>query len=382
MGIYYIYAGILLFFANLDVLADRKKKILIVIVSCIIALFVGLRYELGVDWLFYRDFYNGGAITLTIEPGYQLISKFFSSLGLYFWHFTLVITLFILTSLIFILKKYSPYPVFVLCVYFLVSFGFNVEALRQIVAVTFFYLALNFYLKEKNRLYYLTCLIGALFHISALLLLIFPFFIKRKIIKIGRFSLLVGVLLALVDIYPLGKLFKLVALIYSNPYIYKLVLYSSGELSGSVLSFNLMFKILIYCLFIKNKRNVLLYFAKRGVSLFYILVFEAAFLLMLNIDIFLGQFGTISSRFDEYFIPAMLIIVSYIIASYNKRHNRTLLACCFSLYVFLSFQRFTDNDYFMAQFVPYSNSIAEMLHGSSYDLERENAVKLHWQLRK
>ncbi|MDU4940939.1 MAG: EpsG family protein [Mixta calida] len=382
MGIYYIYAGMLLFFANLDVLADRKKNILIVIVSFIISLFVGLRYELGVDWLFYRDFYNGGAITLTIEPGYQIVSKFFSSLGLYFWFFTLIITLFTLATLSSILKKYSPYPTFVLCIYFLISFGFNVEALRQIIAVSIFYLALHFYINNKNKLYYTVCLTGALFHISALLLLMLPFFIKTKIMKIGRYSLVVGMLLALAGIYPLGQLFKLVAMIYNNPYIYKIVLYTSDETSENILSFNLLFKILIYCCFIKNKKNIFIYFVNRKVSLFFVRVFEAAFLLMLNIDVFLGQFGTISSRLDEYFIPAMLIVVSYIIASYNKRQNRVLLACLFSLYVFVSFQRFTNNEYFMAQFVPYSNSIVEMLHGSPYNLERENAVKLHWQLRK
>ncbi|UQY42858.1 EpsG family protein [Mixta hanseatica] len=382
MGIYYIYAGMLLFFANLDVLADRKKNILIVIVSIIIFLFIGLRYELGVDWLFYRDFYNGGAITLTIEPGYQITSFFFKLINLNFWLFSLLITVFTLITLSYTIRKCSPYPAFVISVYSIISFGFNVEALRQIVAVSLFYLALNFYLREKQRLYYIFCLIGSLFHVSALLLLLFPLITKKKMLKVGRISLVAGLLLGIVGIYPLGQIFKAVSLIYSNPYLNKLIWYSSGDSVGSILTFNLIFKIVMYCYFLNRKKSIVRLFIKRGISVSYLLVFEAAFLLMLNVDVFLGQFGTISSRLDEYFIPAMLIVVSYIIASYNKRQNRALLSCLFSLYVFISFQRFTNNEYFMAQFVPYSNIIVEILHGSPYNLERENAVKLHWQLRK
>lgn len=382
MGMYYLYAGTLLLIANLDIIVDRNKKTLLFLSSFIVLIFIGLRYELGVDWLFYRDFYNGGTITLTVEPGYQLLSLAFHQTGASFWFFTFLITLLSVISLNYIFKNYSPYPAFLSSIYFIISFGFNIEALRQILAVACFYIALRAYFKRKEINYYILCGTGALFHISALLLLFIPFFIKRSFIKLGLYSLIFGLVLGLIGIYPVGEFIKIVGSIYSNPYIDKLIWYSSTGAIGSILTFNLIFKLLLYVFFIKSKKNIIMLFSVKNIPLIYLKTFESIFLLMLNIDVFLGQFGTISSRLDEYFLPSMLIIMTYVIAANAKKGNRILLSCLFSTYILISFSRFISNDYFAVQFVPYSNSVLQSLNESQNDIVRENAVKSHWQMRK
>ncbi|WP_186377448.1 EpsG family protein, partial [Yersinia rochesterensis] len=72
-------------------------------------------------------------------------------------------------------KKYSLFPLFCLSIYFISSFGFNIEALRQIIAVAIFYIALSYYLNGKKKHYIALCLLASSFHISAIILIILPF---------------------------------------------------------------------------------------------------------------------------------------------------------------------------------------------------------------
>ncbi|MFS1582169.1 MAG: EpsG family protein [Candidatus Arsenophonus phytopathogenicus] len=213
-----------------------------------IILVIRLRYELGVDWLFYRNLFNGNNSTLSIEPGYKLLPSFISFLGFDFCLFVCMISIFILLVLSHFFKNYSPFPLFCLSIYFISSFGFNVEALRQIIAVAIFYIALNYYLNNKKKHYIILCLLASSFHMSAMLLLILPFIDGSLFKRLMKISVLIGLIMSVMGLYPIETILATLTLLPDNSYLEKVLLYSLPVSTSNAFSFNLLFKILIISL--------------------------------------------------------------------------------------------------------------------------------------
>lgn len=86
MTSYFIFIIAMASFALLDVVSISHKNKLLLIASFFIFTFIGLRYEVGVDWLFYQESYEGLEKNLTIEPGYLFLTSL-SSFIFNFWFF-------------------------------------------------------------------------------------------------------------------------------------------------------------------------------------------------------------------------------------------------------------------------------------------------------
>ncbi|WP_336778150.1 EpsG family protein [Pantoea sp. USHLN256] len=376
---YYLFLILIICLILLDVLSRSHKKNLIFISAIIIFVFLGLRYKIGVDWLFYYDDYRGVKNTLAIEPGYKMIS-WLSSLLLNFWVFVSMITLAIVISIARFAHRFSPYPVLVFGSYFIISFGFNVEALRQILAVALFYIAIYDYLKGRRYLFYLWCVIGSVLHISLLPLIVLPLFISNCFLKVGRGLFLLGVLLTFINIYPVKELINIGNVLIGGPYFSKIAWYALNNNENSGITFNLLFKIIIYIYFIYNRNKILTYCQAKEISFSTIKTLDVMFLTMLLVDIYFLPFGTISSRYDEYFVPAMLICFSYSLKVNNIYANRIIIGSTFIAILSVSFIRFTMNEYFREQYTPYANSIIQIFSNSTDDAARAKAVYLHWKL--
>ncbi|WP_265302495.1 EpsG family protein [Pantoea sp. JK] len=362
----------------LDVLTYSYKKLLIISSSLVVFSFIGLRYKLGVDWQFYYDIFYGVKSELTIEPGYQVVSWISSNL-LNFWVFVSLITLLSIFSISRFAYRFSPYPVLVFGCYFIISFGFNVEALRQIIAVAFFYLGLYKYFKNRKHFFYLYCIVGSFFHISLLPLVFITLFFNDLFLKFGGKLFLLGVFLAIFHIYPVKEIIELFNSLIGGPYLAKLNWYALQGAENNTLTFNMMFKVLIYGYFYYNRGKIMSYCVERNLSDKFIKCLHAMYLVMLLLNVYFLPFGTIVSRYDEYFILVMLICFSYSLKVNSFYTNRVIIGTVFTALISVIFIRFMTNDYFRAQYVPYANSIYQLLTASTDDAARAKAVYLHWK---
>ncbi|WP_029903689.1 EpsG family protein [Prevotella sp. 10(H)] len=143
----------------------------------------GLRYGRGVDYLHYKFQYEHIEVyTDYREWGFVILNKFFNVLDLpyyivfVFYSFILVLSLFIL------LKQYREIAVYFLPIFLIVTIGHSENLIRQYIGFSFVYLSFLFLMKDRLWKCFLFIFIGFLFHSSCVVLL--PFFLLFKYIKI------------------------------------------------------------------------------------------------------------------------------------------------------------------------------------------------------
>lgn len=378
MTIYYCYLSFMLFLGLVSVGTKGLTTYIKYLASLIIILFVGFRYEIGVDWLLYRDFFNGSTITLALEPGYQFISILFSLTGVSYWFFVTCITAMSVLVLNRFFGKMSYYPVFALAFYFALSPVFNVETIRQILAVSFFYIGLMYFLKGKITQYYIYVLIASTCHISAVLLLFLPFMLREKNLVIQKYLLIPGFLLAILGFYPIEIIIEAISLVIHNSYSEKLLSYTTPANLSTVITFSLIFKLLIAALYFYRKK----YLVRDGILKDSYIYIEKIIIFMIFLDVYIGRFGTISSRLDEYFLPVFVCMATLVIYSFERYLNRLIFALFIITYLMISFYRLSQDDYFKDQFLPYQNYLLISNDESHrFDKTREKAVDYHWKTR-
>lgn len=374
---WFIYFGINILSGIAGLFKVKQARFLLLIVILNILLFIGMRYKIGVDWAVYEDLYEGREVYVPFEIGYVWLSNLFSFTGLGFWFFVFFITLTHVLILTSFFRTYSPYPIFCLAYYFILSFAFNIEALRQILAVSIAILSIISYVNNRRLAFFILVLLATSMHVSALIFLLIPLidipWTKFLIVPI----IISGLMLALLNIYPVDWLINILNQFISNSFVYKLKIYTVGSNVSSVITINLIFKMFILFLLQINKKNIedsiVSGFDKNVFKIFF-----SIFYLMLFIDIYLGKFGPIKLRLDEFFMPVYLIVVSVIISSSRKLIVKQLTAMLFALYAISNIIKFTQNDYFIKQF-SYSNSLLlSILPDKKYDDKRSQQVNEHW----
>lgn len=378
MAIYYFYFCSLFIMGLINISTKGGLRPLLFLASLIILTVIGFRYEIGVDWLLYRDLFNGKTITLALEPGYQFISLLVSLTGISFWLFVTGITFFSLVVMSVFFKRLSVYPVFCLAMYFALTPIFNVDMIRQVLAVSFFYIGFMYLIKNKKTHYYVYVLIAATFHISAALLLILPFIIKDKNTKALKILLLPGIILAVAGVYPIEIIIQIISALVHNSYTEKLISYTTPANISPVITFSFIFKIILISFFFLRKEKIKSEIKDNS----HLHVIENFIIFMVFLDIYIGRFGTISSRLDEYFLPAFVCMAAWVIYSFDRLLNRISFSLFIIFYLLVSFYRLSQDEYFKDQFIPYQNYLMISMDTSHlYDKSREQSVDYHWKTR-
>lgn len=170
----------------------------------IFALLIGFRYDVGTDWMAYKDLFTdlSGRTYLTfqdqkIEIGYYLLSKFFvnQNLGHQYLFFSMA-----LLSWYFVYKGY-PSHILYLGLYFLFVdefFFWSMNGMRQFLAIAIWFYSLKYVISRKIGYYILYILLASCFHKSVIFMLLVYFLpnlrlYNRKIwLIIFLASLLIG----------------------------------------------------------------------------------------------------------------------------------------------------------------------------------------------
>ncbi len=374
MIIYYIILFLFLFFSFLDIsLKNRDKLFFIFLTLFFLSYFWGLRYKIGVDWLFYIEEYNQENHKLSIEYGYKIFSNLFNYLGFDYFLFQLFITLFFLITISYFYKKYTKYRIFCILSLFLFNFIFYIEALRQIIALTLVIISYIYILNNKNIKSFVFIILSSFFHISSIIIIVSStlFLLKsNKVYKILKNTILFFLLLNIIGIYPIDLFLFLLKKQITIPFIDKVYWYTQSK--NSIITISFIIKLITILFFFKKTKNI-----KRS-SIITFIKYNLLFLLLINVSI--GMYGTISTRLEVYYIPILILALSYIIVLTENILNKYILLFIFISYFSISFIKVTKIDYFKEHYTPYNNYL--IIEENNMSNLRENAVKKFWKEKK
>lgn len=156
-----------------------------ILLLTIFALVVGMRYNVGVDYLTYLEEYlnlqnDRNTIRDSFEPGFLFITKLFAKLGI---HYTFYFALWGIMQLGFILYavKNHKYLIPYICLYIMLGPFFLtwMNGIRQTVICCFFVYISKFIYERKLIKYVICILLASLIHKSAMILL--PLYLLGRI---------------------------------------------------------------------------------------------------------------------------------------------------------------------------------------------------------
>lgn len=184
----FVYIGLtltLLFLANKYFRTKRNRYL--VLMSFVFAIIMGLRYGVGADYFAYKYNYdyiclNGVDVLEKWELGFLYLARICASLGFSSIGFFFIVALIQMLLTLFVVRKYKQVIPFLVLSFMLQCIWLNyANGLRQIIAINIFYWAILAAAREKVLSYYVFVLFAALFHNSALgLLLLYPFLMYKK----------------------------------------------------------------------------------------------------------------------------------------------------------------------------------------------------------
>lgn len=170
----------------------QKEKLLYLIATISMALFVGLRtryndtttYKETYIWLIFEDGslldnVGGGKINwlaLGENPAFTFVQNVFKHLGFSTQTFLLIFSIFYIVVFMWFIQKYSKNFFFSVFLFFTLGlFSFSCAAIKQCTAISFGLIAVDLYFAKRSKLWFLPILIGSLFHPYILFFLIVPF---------------------------------------------------------------------------------------------------------------------------------------------------------------------------------------------------------------
>lgn len=195
---YVVYTLLLIFLLLTSSLyskvAPNRRSIVLILSIFVCSVVIGLRYNVGVDFLNYEYIYTHQYFD-EVENGYALLNKVLYSLGL---SSSSIFILVAFLQLFFFAKgveslspKYLPFAFFF---YFATLYFFlSLNVLRQTLTFSIFVFSIRFIVNKQLIKYILTILLASTIHKSALTLLPFYFIInndwllKHRIIQIAGY---------------------------------------------------------------------------------------------------------------------------------------------------------------------------------------------------
>lgn len=292
-----------------------KKQISTVFIFILI-LFIGLRYDVGADYLSYEKIFyyikDNADLPIAIEPGYSMLNQLVSCLGGNFVCITLAVAFLQLFFFFKAIKKfeYKKFAIF----FFLVSFlGLIVNEMRQYIAVMIFFYSLRYIYNKCFLKYLLFVLLAGLFHYSALALIPLYFILN---IKLSSFLYVISYLVLLVItsfIHFDGVLLSLLSLSGYSDYL------NSDFIEATSLNGGLGF------LFKNILGGIILYNYKKCLERFdnYRIYFNLYFMFLLFRNLFFSI--GILMRFTAYFQISEVIVYPLFIYSFFLKDGKVML---------------------------------------------------------
>ena len=165
-----IISGIIAF---VSIFKEIKNKYFIFWVFIFFLIFFdGLRWEMGVDWINYFKLFNNADVYdfPGFEPGYRLYTKIFRSVTSSYSVYLFITTAFIYITIFYTVIKITNFS-FLSLFYLAAIIPWWSGSIRQMIALSFFTLALKAIFKKKKVKFIVFILTALMFHTSAIVFL-------------------------------------------------------------------------------------------------------------------------------------------------------------------------------------------------------------------
>jgi hypothetical protein len=291
---------------------NRNTKALILIFTLIL----GLRYDVGQDYLGYMDWYvqltNTGIYPVDNEFGFVFLNKILAYLGA---HFAFLFIIIGFCQILFLLKSLKKFP-FLLPWYLFFFFTTlmlfsSMNIMRQMIAYFAFFCGINLALDKRYRQAFFVLLIGFSFHKSILVaVLAYPFLFKdwnkNRVLQLGLYLTSIFILPNFLTIIMQATSPYVDMLGYSY-YVENLDLMAEITMQQTTgEGFGLYLFILIDAIIIFHSKELKETFKKYHFSAYYNLYFIGLILSNLFSKIF------VLVRISEYFTNFRCLILSFL----------------------------------------------------------------------
>lgn len=140
-------------------------------------LFIGLRWNVGTDFMSYFDIFNlsrtSWYTSLPVEWGYLWLNRIFAINDFSFSFVTIIQAAWVMTFIYLGLKNYSFYPFSLLIFLLDINCGYTsaVNIMRQAMAMAILFYAVKYIVERSFNKYLICVLVACCFHISAIIAL-------------------------------------------------------------------------------------------------------------------------------------------------------------------------------------------------------------------
>ncbi len=196
---------------------SKIYRIIELLFLLLLVVLIGLRYQIGGDWIWYLKSFklfgeiNFSEFNYTYNYGYIVINWIIYNLGLSYYFVKLFCAFILVISIYYFFKSFKVDRLLAYCIFFplgivVISMGF----VRQGCAMSFLMLALTFLNENKYFRSYLFLLIGLSFHKSILIFFPIIFLVAPK------YRIIITIVIIIFIYYFQNHLFHLVS-IYLGP---------------------------------------------------------------------------------------------------------------------------------------------------------------------
>ncbi|WP_343320956.1 EpsG family protein [Sphingobacterium multivorum] len=184
----------LAFLRYINSTSKQDGQVVYVFIWLALILLAGLRYRVGGDSLHYFDIFDSYPTLLTLgsydfvnaeyNAGWIIFNAIIKTFSDSFYTFQIFHAIIVNSIIFYFIQRYSRNKFLVIFFYlFFYYLYFNMEVLRESLAIAVFLLAIPSLLSKSWLKYYSYCLLAYFFHSSALILIIFPLFAKKMQVK-------------------------------------------------------------------------------------------------------------------------------------------------------------------------------------------------------
>lgn len=191
-----------LLFSSVIAAIQKNKKFWFGLAFTVLIIFAALRYDFGNDYGGYLRRYTeirAGSSLFASEPMFSFLVRLCPS----FYIFIAVTSVFTIIPVYFLIKKYvvDNYKGLAVLIYCINPYLFlmSLSAIRQMLALSFFIIAIHFSKEHKVIPYLIFVALATTCHISAIILL--PFYLIANDKKVSRIQVIAVVLVFLVLLF-------------------------------------------------------------------------------------------------------------------------------------------------------------------------------------
>ncbi|MFD2907248.1 EpsG family protein [Flavobacterium ardleyense] len=328
----YIIIFLLIFFFLFVNKIKKNTEVEYLLLLIVFVSVAGFRYRVGGDSLAYENYFidlpkfnelsDFDFTNAPYEFSWYLFNAISKIIDDSFVTFQILHALIINTVLFWFIRKYSQNKWLSLLLYFFINYlYFNMEILRESLAIATFLLAVPSLLQKKWIIYILLCLIACTFHSSAYITIVFPFLLRQWK---GWQTLLIYLTITLVfAFFSPGEIFSSLNLGVNLEKKANLYISIQVTLLGFLSS---LLKLLpfFWIYYLRKKNNISHYFDK----LIYI------YLMLGFMACFIGGFY----RFQNYLsIVALIYVADSIILFQRNRSRNQYKIIGFQMMIYLMF---------------------------------------------